>query len=356
MVLRMLDSKPLITTIIPTYRRPKLLRRAIRSVLQQTYPDLRISVYDNDSGDETASVVSELAQLDHRIHYYCRQENIGAFNNFQYALKDVQTEFFSILCDDDILCPEFYETAMKWFDTYPEAGFVSMGVLNVNAWGDIFPDGNMAGCRIGLYRPFDGLMTMLLKNPPTWTGTLFRKSIFSEVGFLDEAVGPVGDMDFMLRSASKVSFVFDSKIGGIFIPAPLAKAESIRGSSIEGILPGWHKIIHNITNNSRMPDETIIQVTSILTARMKLRILQMGIAAILRGDYNNSLKASYLLRTKLNHKASSYFLYITSKMCIHLPLIRHALLRLYDVRSFVCHYKKYPLIKEFSQFYPLLKV
>jgi glycosyltransferase involved in cell wall biosynthesis len=28
-------TKPLITTIIPTYRRPKLLRRAIKSVLNQ---------------------------------------------------------------------------------------------------------------------------------------------------------------------------------------------------------------------------------------------------------------------------------------------------------------------------------
>jgi glycosyltransferase involved in cell wall biosynthesis len=352
----MLDSKPLITTIIPTYRRPKLLRRAIRSVLQQTYPDLRISVYDNDSGDETAAVVSELAQLDHRIHYYCRQENIGAFNNFQYALKDIQTEFFSILCDDDILCPEFYETAMKWFDTYPEAEFVSMGVLNVNAWGDIFPDGTMAGCRIGLYRPFDGLMTMLLHTPPTWTGTLFRKSILSEVGFLDEAVGPVGDMDFMLRAASKVSFVYDSKKGGIFIPAPLAKAGSIRGSSIEGILPGWHKIIQNITDNNRMPDETIIQVTSILTARMKLRILQMGIAAILRGDYNASRKASEALRSPISHDAYSKFLFFTTKMCERSSILHQGILKFYHARSLIRRLKQIHSGKRYAEYSLLLKI
>jgi glycosyltransferase involved in cell wall biosynthesis len=55
-------TKPLITTIIPTYRRPKLLRRAIKSVLNQTYLHFQVCVYDNASGDETAEVVSELAK------------------------------------------------------------------------------------------------------------------------------------------------------------------------------------------------------------------------------------------------------------------------------------------------------
>ncbi|RKX41747.1 MAG: glycosyltransferase family 2 protein, partial [Thermotogae bacterium] len=64
-------SKPLITTIIPTYRRPKLLQRAIKSVLNQTYPHFQVCVYDNASGDETAEVVAEFAKKDPRVKYYC---------------------------------------------------------------------------------------------------------------------------------------------------------------------------------------------------------------------------------------------------------------------------------------------
>jgi glycosyltransferase involved in cell wall biosynthesis len=68
--------KPLITTIIPTCRRPHLLRRAIKSVLNQTYPHFQVCVYDNASGDETAEVVSEFAKKDPRIKYHCHSENI----------------------------------------------------------------------------------------------------------------------------------------------------------------------------------------------------------------------------------------------------------------------------------------
>ena len=44
-------SPPTVTAIIPTYRRPRLVRRAIESVLAQTYPHVRVLVCDNASGD-----------------------------------------------------------------------------------------------------------------------------------------------------------------------------------------------------------------------------------------------------------------------------------------------------------------
>lgn len=87
--------KPMITTIIPTYRRSQQLKQAIHSVLEQTYPHFQVCVYDNASGDDTASVVTEMAKADPRIKYFCHKENIGAFNNFQFGLKRVETPFFS---------------------------------------------------------------------------------------------------------------------------------------------------------------------------------------------------------------------------------------------------------------------
>ena len=63
-------NHPMITTIIPTYRRPKLLRRAILSVLNQTYTNIQVCVFDNASGDETALVVAELARMDNRVKYF----------------------------------------------------------------------------------------------------------------------------------------------------------------------------------------------------------------------------------------------------------------------------------------------
>ena len=92
---------PKITCIIPTYQRPDLLKRAINSVLNQTYADFQICIYDNASGDETANTVAAFKKKDTRIHYTLHEKNIGMMANYQLAISKVNTPFFCILSDDD---------------------------------------------------------------------------------------------------------------------------------------------------------------------------------------------------------------------------------------------------------------
>ena len=106
-------SAPLITTVIPTYRRPAMLRRAIASVLNQTFADLRLCIYDNASGDETSDVVEEFRKRDNRVVYVRRPENIGASANFVDGAGRVETPYFSFLPDDDILLPRIARADRK---------------------------------------------------------------------------------------------------------------------------------------------------------------------------------------------------------------------------------------------------
>src|SRR5437867_8648007 len=68
------DAAPLVTTVIPTFRRPALLRRAVLSALAQSMRRVRVAVYDNASGDGTAAVLAELARADPRVQYHSRSE------------------------------------------------------------------------------------------------------------------------------------------------------------------------------------------------------------------------------------------------------------------------------------------
>ncbi len=103
--------EPRITTVIPTYRRPKLLPRAIMSVLRQTFPHFEVHVYDNASGDETRQVVERLAATDPRVKYHCHERNIGLVPNFAYGMERVATRFFNLLSDDDLVFPRFFDSA-----------------------------------------------------------------------------------------------------------------------------------------------------------------------------------------------------------------------------------------------------
>jgi glycosyltransferase involved in cell wall biosynthesis len=63
--------------IMPTYQRPNLLKRAIESVLAQTYEDWVLVVADDGSGDDTESVIRAYANQDKRIIPSPSEENQG---------------------------------------------------------------------------------------------------------------------------------------------------------------------------------------------------------------------------------------------------------------------------------------
>ena len=56
-----------ITALLVTYRRPEFLRRAISSVLGQTYSNLKLIVFDDASGDKTKDVAQSFSKNDKRI-------------------------------------------------------------------------------------------------------------------------------------------------------------------------------------------------------------------------------------------------------------------------------------------------
>ena len=156
------EEKPMITTIIPTYRRPDMLRRAIKSVLNQTYRNLQVCVYDDASGDETASVVAELQKEDSRVKYFCHPKNIGGDENYVYGMGHVDTPFFSFLADDDVLLPNFYQLAMDNFNKYPDAMLFAGTTIPMSNDGGIlnrpFPS---SWRRYGYYVEPTGMLEML---------------------------------------------------------------------------------------------------------------------------------------------------------------------------------------------------
>jgi len=207
---------PLITTIIPTYRRPKLLQQAVRSVLNQTYSHFQVCIYDNASGDETVTVATEIAKEDPRVKYHCHPQNIGAIPNFNYGLKQVTTPFFSFLADDNTLLPHFFEDAINTLNRYPEAVFFAGQTILVNEKGQKIR-ATLDGWPPGLIFPPEGLLNIWEKGLPTWESVLFRKEVINSVGLLNPSVNGSADQDFIMRIARKHILYISKKPHALFL-------------------------------------------------------------------------------------------------------------------------------------------
>lgn len=200
------SRSPLITTIIPTYKRPRLLKRAIQSVINQTFTDLKICIYDNASDDETEAIVNEFMKLDRRINYHKHEKNIGAMANFQFGLDEVETPFFSFLSDDNFLFPDFYRESVNSLNLNKKYMFYCTPMLAANKDWEIQLVASWESGEYDTASAFMGLWEKII----VWDGVVFRSDVIKNIKKL---TGYYGDLSFLMQCASKYSFYVSSYPG-----------------------------------------------------------------------------------------------------------------------------------------------
>jgi len=88
----------LFTVIIPVFNREKTIRRAVKSVLSQTYSDFKLVIVDDGSTDNTSSILS--GYKDSRMTVI-RTENRGVSAARNTAVKKLSTPYAAFLDSDD---------------------------------------------------------------------------------------------------------------------------------------------------------------------------------------------------------------------------------------------------------------
>jgi len=116
-----------IDIMLPFHGDPALLRKAVRSVLEQDHDDWRLTVVDDDYPDP--SVREWFAGLDDpRVRYLRNPERVGAQANNRLCLGYVEHEFYVMMGADDIMMPTYLDVVLKLHENAPGAAVVQPGV------------------------------------------------------------------------------------------------------------------------------------------------------------------------------------------------------------------------------------
>jgi len=102
---------PLVSIVTGTFNRASLLRRAIKSVLGQTYSNLEYWVSSDGSTDETPDVIREFN--DPRLHFIDEGKSSYYTVNRNRGVKRSTGETICFLDDDNWWEPNFIEEHMK---------------------------------------------------------------------------------------------------------------------------------------------------------------------------------------------------------------------------------------------------
>lgn len=128
----------LVSIIIPTYKRPKaFIKRAIDSVLQQTYANVEVVLIDDNAGEALKphrQVVLDLLKEysnEKRITYLQNSKNIGASLSRNKGIQNAKGSYISFLDDDDLYLPEKVEAQLTYMlDNHLEMCFSNLKYRN----------------------------------------------------------------------------------------------------------------------------------------------------------------------------------------------------------------------------------
>ncbi len=198
---------PLVSVIVPTHNRPEMLTEALRSILDQTYPNYEIIVV-NDAGTDVENVVMPFNQAQ-RVTYVKHGRNLGLAAARNTGLKLARGKYIAYLDDDDLYYPDHLETLVH--------GLLASGFKV--AYTDAYRahQKREGGRYVITHRDvpysfdFDG-DRMLVGNFIPVLCVMHERSCLDEVGGFDEELSSHEDWDLWIRVSRKHPFLHLKKI------------------------------------------------------------------------------------------------------------------------------------------------
>jgi glycosyltransferase involved in cell wall biosynthesis len=318
---------PLITTIITTFERPALLSRAIKSVLAQTFTRFKVCVYDDASRDETEGIIRYFAEQDNRVEYYRHPANIGAPSNWDFGVRHVKTPFFSVLSDDDILLPDFYEKALAQFSTYPSAEVVIGDTIFLGMDHSYF-GGSTGPFKAGFYGRPEGLLAMCRYPQPSWSAALFRKQVIDVVGTLDTTLFSM-DYDFVLRVAAKCPYVIFHDPVVMFTMHPNQSTAILQ---LHMVWPTRYAAMEKILHDDHISPAIREQVKAMLTRDLSRMLFFIGLRALTLDRLVECRDVLRILGRPLRSRRRRFVLGATAALVRLHPIFKEGLVKLHSWR------------------------
>lgn len=175
-------TKPLVTVVITTYRRPEKIASAIDSVIGQTYGNIEIIVVDdNPYGSEEHKETAKVCAQYPKVNYIKNAKNLGGGLSRNIGIESATGSFVAFLDDDDVYLPGKVAKQVALFQESEDRrlGLVYCYANRINSNGELIGgyDNDFEGS------PIYEHMLGCIAGTSLW---LARKDVLVKVGMFDD--------------------------------------------------------------------------------------------------------------------------------------------------------------------------
>ena len=194
-----MSKEPSVSIIMNCYNGEEFLQEALESVLSQTHKNWELIFWDNQSNDNSSTILKSFNEP--RFHYYYAEEHRNLYDSRNFAVQVSKGDFIAFLDTDDTWISNKLEIQLTyfkdpkvllvygnyWIRDQKESTFTKI-------YSKSLPVGKIARDLLKDY--FVGLLTIIV-----------RRGAFDELdNHFDPRYGIIGDFDFVIRLALKGRF------------------------------------------------------------------------------------------------------------------------------------------------------
>jgi glycosyltransferase involved in cell wall biosynthesis len=191
-----MNSKPLVSIVLPTYNGEKYLADAIESVRAQTWSNWELIVVDDNSSDETPAIIKRFCEKDERVRVVRHDVNRrlpGALNS---GFRKSRGELLTWTSDDNVYEPDALELLACHLAELPQVDFVYSDIKIIDE----------DGACLDVRRMDDP--TALTRRNCVGACFMYRRGVYEAVGEYRDDMFLVEDYEFWLRVASKCKMAY----------------------------------------------------------------------------------------------------------------------------------------------------
>lgn len=249
--------KPWVSVICVSFNHEAYVEEALRSVVEQTYPNVELIVVDNGSSDDSAGRIAQFAQRNPAIRFLKNEANVGLNRAFNQGLALAGGRYVIDLSADDVLLPNRIARQIDLFERLhgPYA------VVFSNA---AYIDGQ--GRQTAVHYPVDTNGHALVSVP---SGDVFqpvlesyfictptmmmRRDVLNELGGYDETLS-YEDFDFWVRSSRLYRYAYLDEVLTLKrqLPHSLSAQVTLPGNQL---LHSTLIVCHKAFDRCQTPDE-----------------------------------------------------------------------------------------------------
>lgn len=197
----------LVSVIIPTYNREKMVGNAIKSVLNQTYKNIEVIVVDDGSKDNTQEVIKSIG--DNRIRYIRLEKNGGVSRARNIGINEAKGSFIAFQDSDDVWYTNKLYEEMKEMQSDENCQMVFCKYECKTGIYRVVPAEDNFSLDIGK----DGLLKSLLGGNKIGMPTvLLKREILKKTGVFNETLCTLEDWELFLRITREGKVRFLKKV------------------------------------------------------------------------------------------------------------------------------------------------